>query len=98
MTNYEKITLKPTNIPPTDIKICIADAMRVLRLILITSIQPPTNVYETGRGSKKYLENLPRKTIHVVLNDYSSGDENMSTKYKRSKISDLSHQFPKSDE
>ena len=51
-----------------------------------------------AEAAKKYLENLPGNTIHVVLNDYSSGDENMSTKYKRSKISDLSHQFPKSDE
>ena len=35
-------SLKPTNIPPTDIKICVVDAMRVLRLIRIGTIQPPT--------------------------------------------------------
>ena len=32
---------KPTNIPPTDIQVCAVDAMRVLRLIPITTMQPP---------------------------------------------------------
>ena len=34
-----------------------------------------TNVYEMGRGSKIYLENLPGSTLHVALDDYSSGVE-----------------------
>ena len=34
--------LKPANIPPTYIKVCVVDVMRVLRLIPITAIQPST--------------------------------------------------------
>ena len=61
--------LKPTNIPPTDIKVCVVDAMRVLRLIPITTIQPPTFM-KWAEAVKIYLENLPGNTLHVVLDDY----------------------------
>ena len=52
---------------------------------------------------KIYLENLPGNTLHVVLDDYSPGNENILKKshpesITERKISDLSQQLPKGDE
>ena len=76
--------------------------MRVLRLIPITTIQPPTFM-KWAEAVKIYLENLPGNTIYVVLDDYSPGDKNILKKSRpesitERKISDLSQQWPKSDE
>ena len=51
---------------------------------------------------KIQLENLPGNTQHVVLDDYSPGDENILKKSRlecitERKTSDLSQQLPKSD-
>ena len=64
---------KPTNIPPTDIQVCAVDAMRVLRLIPITTMQPP-KFMKWAEAIKIYLENLPGNTLHVAFDDYSPGD------------------------
>ena len=37
------LPLKPTNIPPTDVKVCVVDAMRILRFILICVCGDVTN-------------------------------------------------------
>ena len=94
--------LKPTNIPPTDIQVCVFDAMRVLKLIPITTIQP-TIFMKWAEAVKIYLENLAGNTLYVVLDDYSPGNENILKKSRpesitECKISDLSQQLPKSDE
>ena len=68
--------LKPTKSPPTDIKVCVVDAMRVLWLIPITSIHPPT-IMKWAEAVKTYSENLLGNTLHVVLDDYSPGNENV---------------------
>ena len=60
--------LKPTNISLTDIKVCVVDAMRVLRLIPIITIQPQTFM-KWAEAVKIFLENLPGNTLHVVLGD-----------------------------
>ena len=54
------------HIPPTDIKVCVVDAMRVLRLIPITTIQSP-NVYEMGRDSKIVFRKPTRKHITCCI-------------------------------
>ena len=94
--------LTPTNSPPTDIKICAVDAIRVLKLIPITSIQLLTFV-KWAEAVIIYLENLPGSTLHVALNDYLPEDENIFLKncpesITERTISDLSQQLPKSDE
>ena len=76
---------KPTN--TTDIKVCVIGAMRILRLIPITSIQPPT-VMKWAEAVKIYLKNLPGKHITRCIDDYSPDDENifqkkLSRKYNR---------------
>ena len=65
-------SLKPTNIPPADIKVCVVDAMRVLRLIPITTIQLPMFM-KWAEAVKIYLKNLAGNTLH----DYSPGVENI---------------------
>ena len=78
--------LKPTNSPPTDIRVCVVNVIRVFRLIPITSIQPTTS-RKWAETVKIYLENLPGNTLHAALDDYSPGDENIlkesSRKYSR---------------
>ena len=64
--------LKPKKIPPTDTKVCVVDATRVLRLVPITTIQPPT-LMKSAEAVKTYLENLTENILHVVLDDYSPG-------------------------
>ena len=68
--------LKPTNSLPIDIKICVFGIMRVLILILITSIQPSAFI-KWVVAVKKYLENLTGNTLHVVLDYYSPGGESI---------------------
>ena len=94
--------LKPTNIPPTDITVYVADRMIVLRLIQITTTQP-LNFMKWADAVKMYLENLPGNTLHFVYDDYSTGNGSILKKgcpesITESEISDLSQQFPKSDE
>ena len=57
-------SLKPTNIPPADVKVCVVDAMRVLSLIPITTVQPPTFM-KWAEAVKIYLENLPGNTTRL---------------------------------
>ena len=57
--------LIPTN-SQTNIKVCIANPMRIFRLIPRTSIQRPTST-KWAQAVKTYLENLPRNTVHVAL-------------------------------
>ena len=68
--------LKRTNISPTDIEVCVVDAMKVLRLIPITTIQPPTFI-KWAEAVKIYLENLPGNhymfyliIIHLAIKTY----------------------------
>ena len=68
--------LKRTNISPTDIEVCVVDAMKVLRLIPITTIQPPTFM-KWAEAVKIYLENLPGNhymfyliIIHLAIRTY----------------------------
>ena len=94
--------LKPKKIPPTDTKVCVVDATRVLRLIPITTIQPPT-LMKSAEAVKTYLENLTENTLHVVLDDYSPRHGNILKKSRpgsitEREISDLSLQLPKNDE
>ena len=72
--------LKPINISPTDIKVCVVDTMRVLRLIPITTIQPPTFM-KWKEAVKIYLENLPGNTLHVVPGDGNILKKKSSRKY-----------------
>ena len=56
-----------------------------------------------GRGSTNMFKKSTRNTLHVVLDDYSPGDENIlkrshSENITERKISDLNQQSPKSDE
>ena len=74
--------LKPTNSSPKNIKVCVADAMRVLRFIPIISIQSPT-LMKWVELVKIYLENLPGNTLHVALDGYSPGDKNIFKKSSR---------------
>ena len=69
--------LKPTSIPPTDVKVCVVDAMRVLRLIPITTTAPPTFL-KWAEAVKIFSENL--LGLRVVPDDYSPGDENIFRK------------------
>ena len=71
--------LKPKKILPTDTKVCVVDASRVLRLIPITTIQPPT-LMKSAEAVKTYLENLKENTLHVVLDDYSPRHGNILKK------------------
>ena len=52
--------LKPTSIPPADIKVCVVYAMRVLE-IDSNSSYTATNFYEMGRGSKNIVRKSTRK-------------------------------------
>lgn len=65
---------KPTNNLPADIKICIVDAMRILRVIPVTNIQHPMLLTWT-EVAKVCLDNLPGKVLHVVFDDHSSRDQ-----------------------
>ena len=89
--------LKPTNISPTDIKVCVVDAMRVLRLIPITTIQPQTFM-KWAEAVKMFLENLPGNTLHIVPGDGNILKKSFPESMTLRKISDLSQQLPKSDE
>lgn len=62
------------NNSPADIKIFIDDAIRVLRLILIANMQSPTCL-NWAEAIKVCSKNLSGKILHVVLHDYSSGNE-----------------------
>ena len=77
--------------------------MRVVRLIPVTSIYPPTSIKLT-EAVKIYFGNLPGNTLHVVLDHYLPGDENRFLKkccpeiIAKHKIPDLRQQYTKSDE
>lgn len=66
------------NNSPADIKIFIVDAIRVLRLIFLANMQSPTCL-NWAEAIKVCLKNLPGKILHVVLHDYSSGNEKKLT-------------------
>ena len=56
--------LKPTNIPPTYIKVCVVDAKRVLRLIPITAIQPST--FMKWAEAVKYIYKSYQETHYML--------------------------------
>ena len=66
--------LKPTSSTPTDIKLCVVDVMRALRLILYWPQRLP------NYAVKIYLENLTGSILHDALDDYSPGNENILKK------------------
>ena len=68
--------LKSIISPPTNIKACIVNTIRVLRLILTVFVQYPTFM-KWAEAVKMYLENPPGNAIHVKLDDFSPGDENI---------------------
>ena len=86
-----------TTVPP-DVSCYIVDAMRVLKMIAITNLTPPTFL-----GSLKRLYNsmkqLPGTVIHIVFNvSEEEGHLNSSSKEKEiktreRKIADLSQQL-----
>ena len=90
--------LKPTNSTPKDIKLCVVDVMRALRLILYW----PQRL--SNYAVKIHLENLTGSILHDALDDYSPGNENiLKTKncpesIKKRKVYDLYQQLPKGDE
>ena len=85
---------------PSDLSCCIVDAMRVVKMISITNLTPPTFLGWEKR-LYNYMKQLPGTVIHIVfdvheeeghLNSLSKGRE---TKSSERKISDLSQQLPR---
>lgn len=70
---------KLMNNPPVNIKICIVNAMRVLRLILIQT-HNLQHFFKWAEAIKVYLNNLSGNTFHVVPDYSSSGDEKIIRK------------------
>ena len=56
-------------------------------MIPITTIQPPTFM-KWPETEKIYLENVPGSTLHVILDDYSPGDENILKKSRPESITE----------
>ena len=84
---------------PSDVSCCIVDAMRVMKMIPITNLTPPTFLGWAKR-LYNYMKQLPGTVIHIVfdvyeeeghLNSLSKGRE---TKSRERKIVDLSQQLP----
>ena len=61
-----------TAIPPADIKCCVVDAIRIVRIIPINDLNPPTFKSWADRLAC-HLGTLPGSTIHVVFDDYDRG-------------------------
>eukprot|EP00112_Aurelia_sp_Birch-Aquarium-sp1_P017225 Seg3972.2 transcript_id=Seg3972.2/GoldUCD/mRNA.D3Y31 product="hypothetical protein" protein_id=Seg3972.2/GoldUCD/D3Y31 len=87
-----------TAITPEDIECCIVDAMRVVRIIPINDLNPPTFKSWAERLAC-HLRALPGNTIHVVFDDYDKDPLCLSKgrldSGKERKISDISQKLPK---
>ena len=92
--------LKPQKEDP-DIVVCIVDAMKIVRMIPATNLNPPT--FMTWVTNKfNYINNLPGKQCHIVFDVYpdQAGDFSRPSKGRhesvgeRRYISNLSQQLP----
>ena len=88
---------------PSDIEVCVVDAMRLVRIIPISNIRPPTFLSWTQQ-IVKYLENLPGDELHVIFDDYSIDTElihlskNRAEKVLDRHISSLNQKLPQISE
>ena len=56
-----------------DADICIVDAMKIVRMIPVPNLNPPTFMtWATNRFN--YINNLPGTLCHVVFDVYQTGD------------------------
>ena len=88
---------------PSDVSCCIIDAMRVVKIILITNLTPPTFLGWAKR-LYNYMKQLPGTVIYIIfyvyeeeghLNSLLKGGE---TKPRERQIADLSQQLPRVSE
>ena len=84
----------------SDVSCCIVDAMRVVKMIPITNLIPPT-FSGWAKRLYNYMKQTPETVTHIVfdvyeeerhLNNLSKGRE---TKSRERKIADLSQQLPR---
>jgi len=99
--NLQKLSPQPAmSKPPEDIECCVVDAMRVVRIIPITGLEPQT-FFSWAVRIVNYLKSLPGNTLHLVFDDYRAvpGQTYLSkgrpNKGRERRISDLSQQLPK---
>ena len=62
--------VQPTPMPPPNIAACIVDAMRVVRIIPIKDIRPPTFA-SWASNLFNYIELLPGNTVHIIFDNYA---------------------------
>ena len=53
----------------SDVSCCIVDAMRVVKMIPITNLTPPT-ILGCAKRLYNYMKQLPRTVIHIVFDGY----------------------------
>jgi hypothetical protein len=92
--------VQPTSIAPADIECSIVDAMRVVRIIPISGLIPPTFKSWANR-IVGYLKSLPGSTVHLVFDDYRSEEGHIylskgrPDRGRERSITDLSQILPK---
>ena len=71
--------LKPAYSPLKDIQVCVVYVIRDFGIDSIDDYQTPTFM-KWAETVKVYLQNLPEKSRHVILDDYSPGTKNILKK------------------
>ena len=87
---------------PSDASCCIVNVMRVVKMIPITNLTPPTFL-GWEKPLYNYMKQLPRTVIHIAFDVYEEGHLNSlskerETKSRERKIADLSQQLPRVSE
>ena len=99
--------LSPTGVsstPPNDITVSIVDAMRLVRMISIKNMNPPTFL-SWAKEIYSYIETLPGKIVHIVFDNYATSDDS-SISFSKGRtdsgivrnISSLNQVLPQSNE
>jgi hypothetical protein len=93
-------TQRPTSVPPMEIECSIVDAMRVVRIIPIKNLTPPT-FKSWADKIVDYLRSLPGTALHLIFDDYRSEEGELylskgrPDKGRERRISDLTQTLPK---
>ena len=96
--------VKPSNTAPVSIRTSVVDAMRVVRMIPIEDVDPPTYL-SWAKNVFSYIHGLPGDVLHIVFDNYSSVDDPTKVILKgrvdrgfERKISNLNQTLPNVDE
>ena len=106
LRNYlqQKCPVEPSNTASVTIRTSVVDAMRVVRMIPVQDVDPPTFL-SWAKNVFSYIHGLPGDVLHIVFDNYSLIDDSTKVVSKgrvdrgfERKISSLNQTLPNVDE